>query len=359
MHNQKYPPHVLELIKKSQEKARQLREEIQKQKILEKYKTKEIANFFWTGELSECEILCIKSFVQKGFHTKLWSYENLKVDGAESCDASLVLPKEDLTKYKQISPDYRPDEKSVDTAAAFSDAFRYYVINKFGGWWFDADCYCLKSAEDFYELRKDKSIIAGLQSLVDIASGVIYADNKISKLLVDELEKTCNKYNYNFPDWAMIGPKLISKVIHDNILYNVSLNNKFFYSIQYEHQDYYFKSDLNKLAKSCITESYLTHIWHIRDLNKKKEKGSLLDEFFNGTYKNYESPHQGLSYKQNNFYNRFVDVSNLYHKILNRSPDEKSLYNYVLSKYTTQQIEDMLQKTIVDRQNTHSTTENL
>jgi mannosyltransferase OCH1-like enzyme len=62
----------------------------------EKIHKKEIANLFWHGELTMLEITCIKSFVQQGFHTKLWSYNNLSVDGAESCDASLVLPKEKL-----------------------------------------------------------------------------------------------------------------------------------------------------------------------------------------------------------------------------------------------------------------------
>ena len=66
-----------------------------------KTNTKEIANMFWHGELSKLETMCIKSFVKNGFDVKLWSYNNLKVDGAESCDARLILSEEHLTKYKQ------------------------------------------------------------------------------------------------------------------------------------------------------------------------------------------------------------------------------------------------------------------
>jgi hypothetical protein len=350
MYNQKYPPHILELIKKSQEKARQLREEIQKQKDLEKYKTKEIANlsyyfkeianFFWTGELSELEIRCIKSFVQKNFHVKLWSYENLKVDGAESCDASLVLPKNDLTKYKQR----RGDSNLQETSSAFSDAFRFNLINKFGGWWFDTDCFCLKSAEDFYELRKGKSIVAGLESLgyPYVGSAAFYANNKVCNLFINELEKTCTEYNYNFPLWGLIGPLLITKVVHDNKLYNEVLLHDCFFSIDFRRCDLFLKSDLNKLAKSYIKESYLTHVWHSSGLYKNMEKGSLLNELINNTYTNNEIVDKDLLNKQNNFRNRFIEISNLYHKVLKRSPSNNELIRYVTTNDTIEQIENKL-----------------
>jgi hypothetical protein len=288
---------------------------------------KEIANFFWIGQLSESEIKCIESFVQKRFHAKIWSYNNLKVDGAESCDASLVLPETDITKYRQRTP----DAKSTETLTAFSDVFRYHVINKFGGWWFDADCYCLKSAEDFYELRKGKSLVVCLESLgyPYIGSAAFYIDNKICKLFINELEKTSINYNYNFPAWGIIGPQLITKVVHDNKLYNDVLIHNKFYSIEYEKCDLFTKFNLNKLAKSYIKESYLTHIWHSSSLKKNMEKGSLLDELFNGDYINNEMKDKNLSNTQNNFHKRFVEISKLYHDIFNRSPNNRELIRYV------------------------------
>jgi hypothetical protein len=166
----------------------------------------------------------------------------------------------------------------------------------------------------------------------------MYADSKVCKLILDELNNLSIKYNYYFPDYGMAGPDLVTKVAHDNKLYDGILNNKFFYSIQFENKDFYIKSDLNKLAKSCITESYLTHIWNVRHVNENKEKGSLLDELFNGVYKNEEVAHAGLLYKQNNYYNRFIEISKLHHQIFNKSPENEQLKFYILSKYTVDEL---------------------
>ena len=34
------------------------------------------ANFFWIGNLSNYEILTLKSYISNGFDVKLWTYEN-------------------------------------------------------------------------------------------------------------------------------------------------------------------------------------------------------------------------------------------------------------------------------------------
>ena len=97
----------------------------------------EYANFFWHGaSLSLQEYICISSFVKNGFKVRVYSYNNLTIpEGAELSDASEILPVTDLRKYTQAG--------MSGNLAAFSDAFRYHLIDKRGGWWFDTDVICL------------------------------------------------------------------------------------------------------------------------------------------------------------------------------------------------------------------------
>lgn len=301
-------------------------------------KIKEIANFFWLGELSQFEIVCINSFVKSGFYVRLWSYNNITLPGVESCNAELVLPYENISLYKQ-----KHHNGKEETSTAFSDAFRFNLINKFEGWWFDTDCYCLKSAEDFYQLRKNKKFVSCLESLVHpfVGSAAFYSDKKYSKLLIDELEKTCLEYNYEFPVWGMIGPRLITNFVHKYNLYDDLLNQSNFFSIGFEEYKLFLEKESRPLAKCLISDSYISHIWHSTiDLNLI-EKDSLLDDLLLGKYKNTDKENV-YNFKQINFYNRFVEISKLYHKILNRSPDLDGLHNYISSNLSISQIEHIL-----------------
>jgi hypothetical protein len=301
-------------------------------------KTEEVANFFWIGNLSKTEIVCITSFLKAEFKVKLWSYNNLSIPGVESCDASLVLPFEDVTLYKQTH-----HNGSNETSTAFSDAFRFNLLYKFGGWWFDTDCYCLKSSKDFYELRNNKSFVCGLESKNHpfIGSAAFYADKKHSKLFIDELEKTCLEYNYFFPIWGLIGPRLITKVVHDNKLYDTVLDQSKFYSIGFEDYELFLKEKSSSLAESLISDSYLTHIWHSTSSTKNAEENSLLHKLLFDTYKIKNIKNLNLI-QQKKFYSRFVNISYLYHSILNRSPDLEGLHNYISSDLSIDEIKNIL-----------------
>lgn len=301
-------------------------------------KIKEIANFFWIGELSQFEIACINSFVKSGFNVKLWSYNNLTLPNVKSCDAELVLPYKNISLYKQ-----KHHNGKEESSTAFSDAFRFNLIYKFEGWWFDTDCYCLKSAEDFYKLRKNKKFVSCLESLVHpfVGSAAFYSDKKHSKFLIEELEQLCLQYNYEFPIWGMIGPRLITNFIHKHKLYDEILDQSKFFSIGFEDYKLFLETKSVDLAKSLISNSYVTHIWHSTINSNLIEKDSLLDQFLFGNYENtYEENIYNV--KQSNFHNRFVEISKLYHTILNRSPDLDGLHNYISSNLSISQIEHIL-----------------
>jgi len=244
---------------------------------------KELAHFFWHGEISKLESSCIKSFVRNNFKVKVWSYTNIQIEGTESCDARLILPEDHLTKYQQTFIN-KPTGPSL---AAFGDAFRYNVVQKESGWWFDTDCYCLVDQSKFKELREGRDVVAGYESHNLISSAIFYVNKKNSDILVNSLNVMCEKYNYNFPGWGAIGPRLFTETFlnanHPSVLI---LPTSAFYAIHYSKIDLFLKKEKLQEAKEIIKNSYTTHIWNTilkqNNLNKNNaEEGSLLYYLYN------------------------------------------------------------------------------
>jgi hypothetical protein len=311
---------------------------------------KEIAHLFWHGELTKLEKVCVQSLVSQGFDTKIWSYNNIQIEGAESCDARLVLPEENLTKYKQRHFKINDGTKDFySSMAAFSDAFRWNVVNKFGGWWFDTDAYCLKSSAEFTKLRENKPLVAGLQDHVcpSVNSGIFYADYNTSLKLVQQLDQLCTAYNYNFPDWGMIGPLLISDVIQSNDLQECVISTENFYSIEYNQFNNFVAPELRELSKTYITNSYVSHIWHsqlgLHNIDKNNPPdGSLLKEFYDGIYTNNTIENFEVISKYKVSLARYIEVSKLYKKILDRPGDVVGIGDHVKSNLSYNQIEQVM-----------------
>lgn len=103
-----------------------------------------IINSLWIGdELSNLELLTIKSFLAKGHRFRLWLYDIVKTPlpvGVEICKAEQIIPKEKVFSYKYAN-EYGHGKGSY---AGFSDIFRYKLLYEYGGWWVDMDVTCLK-----------------------------------------------------------------------------------------------------------------------------------------------------------------------------------------------------------------------
>jgi hypothetical protein len=294
----------------------------------------EIANMFWHGELSKLEIICIKSFVKNGFDVKLWSYNNLEVEGAESCDARLILPEEHLTKYKQTHFNSEANDESFSSIAVFSDVFRYNVVHKIGGWWFDCDCFCLKNSKHYKELRKGKKIIVGLQesAIVNVASGVFFSTKEIANKMVDELDILLNQYQNNFPKWGMVGPNFISNFTQKHKLQNGIVGIDKFYAIECDEINFYLDKSLKESAKSIIKNSLLTHIWdakikYVIDKNNFP-KNSLLEEFYNDSYENLCEVNVTRMNHYDRILSRYLRISEIYSKI-DKSVSIEDMINHI------------------------------
>jgi len=246
----------------------------------------EIANFFWEGELSILEKACIKSFINNGFQVKLWSYNNLQFDGAESCDASKVLNYDSIASLC-YHDDLNGKTKTQSSLAAFSDIIRVALINEVGGgWWFDTDCFCLKTASEFKKLRGNRKLCAGIQNDSYIANGVLYINEEYSKIYLNDILAFVHSMKDSHKEWGVFGPDFLMNFVNKYEVKKGIFPKERFYEIGWNEFDYFVDPNLCNKAKERLNGSYVCHIYttsfNTRNLDKNTyyPKGCLLDEFY-------------------------------------------------------------------------------
>lgn len=93
---------------------------------------------FWAGgPLSPYEVLCQKSFIDRGHAFDLYTFEPDvgAPPGVRICDAAELFEPKELFVYE--------DGVGKGSPAAFSNLFRYKLLAEKGGWWVDTDVLCL------------------------------------------------------------------------------------------------------------------------------------------------------------------------------------------------------------------------
>lgn len=117
-------------------------------------------NMLWIGKLSPVERLCLESFCRQGHPVHLYCYEPLAdvPAGVTLQDAGQILPPSLVFRNRR--------GKGKGSLAGFSDLFRYKLLLDRGGWWVDADIFCLRPF-DFAA-----PYVFGLEGTA-VASGVI------------------------------------------------------------------------------------------------------------------------------------------------------------------------------------------
>ena len=211
----------------------------------------ETAHFFWHGTpLSLYEIACLTSFHHHGFQVLLWSYTGVKgPPGVVTRDAREILPIESLTKYTQ-----RGVKGSL---AAFSDAFRYTLLSKLAGWWFDTDLVCLRHADEFATLAASP-LIVGRESENRLNGGVLrVADPQMQQAFLEELERSGDTFA-----WGWIGPQLITRVLTERGIADKALDPSVFYPLHWKRADLALRPDKFDDVEQACKGSYTFHIWN-------------------------------------------------------------------------------------------------
>lgn len=97
-------------------------------------------HFLWVeGRLSKLELLCINSFIHRGFTVNLWHYGDIPnaPRGTIKRDGREILAEDRIFTYENGS------------VAAFADLFRYKLLCEKGGLWVDTDVICLTTKDIF------------------------------------------------------------------------------------------------------------------------------------------------------------------------------------------------------------------
>ena len=148
------------------------------------------------------ERLSAKSFIDNGHEYHLYSYNEISniPEGVIVKDGRDILPEEDIFAYK-VGP-------GKGSFSAFSNYFRYKLLELKGGWWVDTDMVCVKpwdmdrkyvfiSEQDYYT-RNDI-----------INSGAIKCpvDSEVMKYCYG----VCESKNKETLEWGIVGPKLLGE----------------------------------------------------------------------------------------------------------------------------------------------------
>lgn len=219
------------------------------------------ANFFWMGNLTIYEIANIESFINKGFKVNIWTYDiNLDFKHLQSKltiqDASIILDKNLLYRFKQ--------GKQKSSMSSFSNIFRFELLKKCGGWWFDMDCICIKDVEEFKKLTIENDFIIGREKFDYTGSSVLFFnDEDLLNNLIDATWEIINENNFTF-FWGEIGPDLISEIVLKRNLMSETLDPSFFYKISAEKFHLLFKAfpSKNSIVELNLQNSYIVHTWN-------------------------------------------------------------------------------------------------
>jgi hypothetical protein len=290
---------------------------------------KEIAHFFWHGELSKFEYGCILSFVKAGFDVNVWSYTNIKVEGVTSRNAAELLDESLLYKIFHHFNERTSEHSSL---AAFSDLFRFKVLSAYGGWWFDTDCICIRSSDQFKLLRGDKNLIVGLEDKNRLAvNSVIYSNKEIASKLFKKAESLVIDKNYALSYWGEIGPVFISQFALDENLFDSMLPTHNFFQIANDQHRVFIENDIN-YAMQILKHSYVTHVWTSRwkefGINKNNLPTNSVVYYLLNQTDIIEKEPALLEPTSIAHFNRLKQIDAIYRSVLKRAPDYNGLVSY-------------------------------
>jgi hypothetical protein len=212
-----------------------------------------IINGLWIGQLSPVEQLCLRSFVAGGHSVHLYTYEPIQnvPQGVTLRDASQILPASQVF-HNRLG-------KGKGSLAAFSDLFRYKLLLDKGGWWVDADVFCLKPfdfAAPYVFGAEDKPV----------ASGVLKMPT--GSLLAERCYESARRVDPKTIVWNEL-VDILERNVRDLNLMNYVLPEETFSPISWRDVPDYVKGRKHFVPKS---QSYAVHLynemWRRNELSK-------------------------------------------------------------------------------------------
>lgn len=281
------------------------------------------ANFFWEGALTNYEVASINSFVNNNFKVNLWTYSQNSFseisNEVEIKDASEILP---ITLLGSLNQNFQKANYS-----SFSNLFRYRLLNVYGGWWFDTDCFCLKNVSEFKNIISGREYVLGLERKNYVGSAVMYFTETDLLENIENQAYEVIKKNNNKLKWGEIGPDLITDTVISNGLINSILNPNYFFPVPPNNISKLFDSNIDM---NYFKDAFICHSWNemFRKYNVNKEifppKNSFLFNQFKINQIKYESDQKIYSKP---FILRFNPIFSILFKIYSRMKVSFKNYN--------------------------------
>ena len=231
---------------------------------------------FWYSKLgskgfSKLELLCIKSWLDKGYIFELYTYnlddilfkkldtlfENFKLK-----DANEIIPFDELFY----------DDRGAGLAA-FSDYFRFVKIARGGGIWVDMDMLCLAG---FKQIKQDYIFITELiddksnfEQVITTSVLSFPNDSKFANTLIDKAKFIINSKRDPktklFP-WGIIGPRFLAACVKEFDFEKFAFDYKKACQIPYfEAEKFIFNETLDE-TQLCL--HFYTEMWRGKKLKK-------------------------------------------------------------------------------------------
>ena len=184
------------------------------------------AYFLWVGgTLPDIARVSVLSAAEAGFDTVLFTDQM----------QDITHPALRVADYREISLPWGPEdvrlkEEDRPCYAAFSDLFRFALLARHDGWWFDCDTIILRPAEAFAALLKPSQITVGREDAETINGAVL---GSLGHSHARHLYDTAAKAFPVLERWGVVGPALITRCIAEGSVSAHVLSQEYFYPIQH------------------------------------------------------------------------------------------------------------------------------
>lgn len=233
----------------------------------------QIIKTYWEGSISNLETLSIKSFIANGHTIIIYTYDNR----LKSFDKNMLV----LDAAEIVPKSKRLEVKGVSTI--FSDLFRYYLLDKIGGWWMDLDIVLLKP------ITTEKPIVASLQFFKQTQDG--YMDHQLNAAplkisqghaLAKSCIRSCESYDLGKLCHAQLSGCLLEKEIAKLNLSNFIVPAEIYSPIGWgeAHRVVEPKFGFDRITPNTVAVHLFNYMWthkeHI-DKNGKYHPDSLYE----------------------------------------------------------------------------------
>ncbi|ACB76045.1 glycosyltransferase [Opitutus terrae] len=173
--------------------------------------TRPIVQFLWMGcRLSTLEQLCLRSFLAHGRQVHLYTYQTVEgvPEGVQQRDGREILPESAVFAYKEGF--------GKGSHAGFSDLFRYHLLRKKGGWWFDMDFVALRPIPTPDDLWMASTFEGEWGECANNCALYAPPGHPALVWLCDEAERIIDTGTCNFGD---TGPFLVQRLVREKNLH--------------------------------------------------------------------------------------------------------------------------------------------